>query len=119
MSTAALVLDIVSALLLAVGAILVVLSAVGLLRLRDVFTRVHAASLAETGGVLLIMIGLLLQAQGFADAIRLVLLTLLLLITSPLSSHALLRAAQYDGLRPNLSQADDPDRLAEDSEARS
>ena len=56
--------DIVSWILLSVGSLLVLSGGIGVLRLHDVYTRMHAASLTDTGASLLILTGLIMQA-GF------------------------------------------------------
>jgi multisubunit Na+/H+ antiporter MnhG subunit len=56
------VIDLLSAVCLVAGAIFCVISAVGMLRLPDALTRLHAASVADTLGVGFIIVGLMLQA---------------------------------------------------------
>jgi multicomponent Na+:H+ antiporter subunit G len=59
-----LALDIVSAVLLAAGTFLVFVGGVGVMRMPDFYTRMHAASLTDTGGAALVIAGLLVQG-GF------------------------------------------------------
>ena len=98
--TLALLLDIASWVLLLVGAALSITGGIGMLRLPDLFTRMHGASLTDTGGALLIFGGLLLQAPDFPVAVRLVLVLAFLLLTSPTATHALAKAARRDGVEP-------------------
>lgn len=91
--------DIASGALVLAGCLLVVSGAVGLLRLPDFYTRTHAGSLTDAAGATLLLLGLLLQADGWQSAVRLVLIMLFLLVTSPTAAHALAQAARRDGER--------------------
>jgi multicomponent Na+:H+ antiporter subunit G len=87
------VLEVVSAACLLAGGFFAVVGAIGLLRMPDCYTRMHAASVAETLGAGLLLIGLLLQAGITLNAAKLVMLGLLIFFASPTASHALARAA--------------------------
>ena len=104
------VLNILSAVLLTSGGVLVVISALGTLRFRTTFKKLHAASVTETGGVLLMVSGMLLQCPHWLVAVKLIVMALLLMITNPVSSHALARTALYDGYTPELG--DPPEETA-------
>ena len=60
--TLAWLLDIASWLLLSVGGIFVFIGGLGALRMPDLYTRMHAASVTDTIGPALIIIGIILQA---------------------------------------------------------
>lgn len=96
------VLNVASWVLIVGGGVFCLLSGVGLVRFPDVFTRMHAASLADTLGAGLILLGLLLQAGIGADlvGVKLILILVFLLFTSPVVTHALAQAALMDGERP-------------------
>ncbi|MDA3922536.1 MAG: monovalent cation/H(+) antiporter subunit G [Salinisphaera sp.] len=89
--------------LLVVGAMTCVIGGFGMLRMPDFYTRTHAASIADTGGMLLIMFALMLQAGLTLITVKLVLIVLFLMITSPTASHALARAALHDDVKPRLN----------------
>ena len=89
------VLDIASWVLLISGSFFVIVGGIGLLRLPDFYTRVHAASITDTVGAWLIILGLLLQVEHTLVGIKLIMILLFLILTSPLSSHALTKAAYY------------------------
>lgn len=93
-------LDIASGCILLVGSLFVVSGGVGLLRMPDFFSRTHAASLTDTAGAGLILLGLLFQVEDFAQGLRLALIALFLLFTGPTATHALASAALGDGLSP-------------------
>ncbi|MDP6564199.1 MAG: monovalent cation/H(+) antiporter subunit G [Alphaproteobacteria bacterium] len=98
-----LALDAASWLLLLAGGAFVIIGAVGLIRMPDFFTRLHPAGLTDTMGAGLILLGLLLQAGWTIVAVKLAIIAVFLLFTSPTSSHATARAALAAGLRPLLT----------------
>lgn len=106
----ALVLDIASWIMLIAGAFLAVVGGIGMLRMPDLYTRMHAASVTDTGGAILIIGGLLCQAPDFPVAVRLLLVLVLLLFTGPTATHALAKAARRDGVEPLLAEATARDR---------
>lgn len=101
------VLDALSWVLLAAGGFFCIVGALGMLRMPDFYTRVHAASVVDTLGAGLILGGLLLQAEDPLVAVRLAFIALLLLFTSPTATHALARAALLRGVAPLLARRGD------------
>lgn len=95
--------DVASWLLLAAGGAFCVVGGIGLIRMPDFYTRVHAASVAETLGAGLILAGLVLQAGFSLACVKLVIIGLLIFFTSPTATHALTRAALTRGLEPVLA----------------
>ena len=96
------VVDAASWLLLVAGGLFAIVGAVGLLRMPEFFTRVHAASVTDTLGAGLILLGLILQAGWTLVAVKLVIIGLLIFFTSPAATHALVSAALARGLKPKL-----------------
>ena len=92
-------LDVVSWIALCAGSLVCVIGGLGLLRLPDFYSRTHAAGLTDTLGATLILVGLMLQSGSFGIAAKLGLLVLLLHLTSPTGTHALVKAAYSRGLR--------------------
>ncbi len=82
------------------GLFFMVVGAIGVLRMPDVYTRLHAAGMTDTMGAGLILIGLTLQAGPTLVAVRLMMVWAFLLFTSPISTHALARAALSGGVEP-------------------
>lgn len=82
-------------LLILLGAIFSVISAIGLVRLPDVYTRVHAASKSSTLAVLVCLFGAFLYFWGHFEyvSVRLLLGIIFVFITSPVAGHLTLRAA--------------------------
>lgn len=94
--------DIISGLLLVAGSFFLLVGAIGLIRMPDVFTRMHALSVSETMGAGLILGGLMIQGGFTLVTFKLVCLFLLIFFTSPVASHAIARAAMADGVHPVL-----------------
>lgn len=100
------IVDILSGLSLVAGSGFCLIGAIGLLRMPDFYTRVHAASIVETLGVGFILLGLMLQAGFTLVAAKLLMIGLLIFFASPTASHALCRAALTRGIRPLLKQTE-------------
>jgi len=98
--SAATILEVASWVFIGAGSILVLTGGIGLIRLPDFYTRIHAAGITDTMGAWLILIGLMFVAGWTLITAKLVMLLLFLAITSPLSSHALAKAAYMRGLDP-------------------
>jgi len=84
-----------------IGAIFSLLAAIGIIRLPDVYTRMHAASKAGTMGSGLMLIAVALVAFDGAVIVRALVGILFLLLTAPVSAHLLARAALLSGLEPD------------------
>lgn len=96
--------DALSWVLLSAGGFFCVVGAVGLLRMPDFYTRMHAASVIETLGAGLILLGLMLQAGLTLVAVKLLMVGVLIFFVSPTATHALARAALARGLQPLLQE---------------
>lgn len=92
---------------LVAGGFFCVVGAIGLLRMPDFYTRMHAASVIETLGAGLILLGLMLQSGFTLVAVKLLMIGLLIFFVSPTATHALARAAMVRGLKPLLADAED------------
>ena len=103
------VLDVLSWLSIGGGLFFMLVGTVGILRMPDVYTRLHAAGMTDTMGAGFLLLGMGLQTViGIVDGngqywlvlIRLVLVYAFLLFTSPIATHAVARAALHGGLEP-------------------
>lgn len=101
-----LVIDALSWACLVAGGLFCAVGALGLLRMPDFYTRMHAASVTDTLGAGLILLGLILQAGVTLVAAKLVMIGLLLFFTGPVAAHALSKAAMMRGLAPKLAAAE-------------
>jgi len=80
------------------GSLFVLLAAVGLLRMPDLFTRMHPSSKAATLGTVLILIGAALYFEDGAIAVRALMICLFLFLTAPVASHIIARAGFLSGV---------------------
>ena len=103
-------LNILSGVLLLAGSFCIFVGGIGILRMPDFFTRVHAAGITDTLGAMLIIVGLMLQAGLSLITIKLILILIFLLFTSPTASHALARAALSDHVKPLLGKGITPSK---------
>lgn len=85
--------------LLVSGSVFCFLGGVGLLRFRDFYSRIHAASMTDSLGAPLILGGLMLQSGFSLVSLKLLTVWVFLWLTSPASSHALAKAAYSSGLQ--------------------
>ena len=97
------ILDILSVALIGIGSLSLIIGALGVLLLPDVYTRMHAASITDTLGAGSIILGLILQAGLTLVAGKLFLILVYLFFTSPASSFALAHAALSSGVKPILN----------------
>jgi len=82
------------------GSVFMVIGAIGVVRMPDVFTRLHATSVSDTFGVALILLGLLLVGGVSLVSVKLAFLLAFLLLTGPVATHAVARAALDAGVKP-------------------
>ncbi|MEM9852409.1 MAG: monovalent cation/H(+) antiporter subunit G [Pseudomonadota bacterium] len=101
--------DILSWACLMGGAFFMVIGAVGVLRFPDFWTRLHATSVSDSGGMLLILLGLCLQAGFTLITVKLIIIGIFLFITGPTATHAVANAALVTGWRPKHADGLSPD----------
>lgn len=82
------------------GALMTIAGSVGVLRFPDFYTRLHAASITDTLGTALVLVGLAFLGGGFFVTVKLFVVWALMLILSPTASHALANAAFTAHLKP-------------------
>ncbi|MEE8352537.1 MAG: monovalent cation/H(+) antiporter subunit G [Rhodospirillales bacterium] len=104
------VLEIISFAFMGLGAAMLIIGGVGLIRLNDVFTRMHAAGIIDTLGAGAVMAGLMIQAGLGIVSIKLLLILVFIMFTSPTATHALARAALNGGVHPQLDETDAGDK---------
>lgn len=94
------VVDWLSFALLLGGGFFVFVGGLGAIRMPDLYTRMHASSLTDTLGSLLIISALVLQAGFSLITLKLFAILVFLLLTSPVSAYALANAALLSGHKP-------------------
>jgi multicomponent Na+:H+ antiporter subunit G len=88
-----------STLLVLTGCVFGLIGAFGMMKMPSFITRVHAASLIDSFGAILIICGLILQAGLTLTAIKLIIILLLLLVTGTTAIHALVNTAIHEDRR--------------------
>jgi len=101
--------DVISWICLTLGCGFALIGSIGILRLPDVFARMHGAGIIDTLGVGLILVGLAFQTGGDLVTVKLILIIAFLLYTSPATTHALARAALHGNVRPHISENKEKD----------
>ena len=84
------------------GLLFVFAGTIGVLRLPDFYTRIHAAGMTDTLGAEMVLLGLIIQAGFSQMTLKLLMISLFLLLTSPTATHAVAHAAHKAGLKPKL-----------------
>lgn len=104
MTPRALAIEILSWVLILGGSFFTLVGALGLARMPDVYTRMHAASVTETLGAGLLILGMMLQAGLTLVTLKLLIILALLFFVSPVVTHALAQAALHAGVVPQLTE---------------
>jgi multicomponent Na+:H+ antiporter subunit G len=98
------VIETLGGLILIAGTFFCLVGAIGLVRMPDFYTRMHAASVLETLGAGLVLLGLMLLAGFTLVTAKLLMIGLLIFFASPTASHALARTAMAHGVKPQLTE---------------
>jgi multicomponent Na+:H+ antiporter subunit G len=101
------VVEIVTGLMLVIGACFALVASIGLIRLKDVYMRMHAASKAGTLGSGVMLLALAVHASDLAVVTRAVAGVVFFLLTAPISAHLLAKAAYAAGYRPCADTKED------------
>lgn len=82
------------------GSVFAVIGAVGIVRFPEFWSRLHAASVSDSAGVILLIIGMCLQAGATLVTVKLLIIGVFLFITGATATHAIANAALVTGMRP-------------------
>ncbi|MBU4540359.1 monovalent cation/H(+) antiporter subunit G [uncultured Acetobacterium sp.] len=93
--------DFLAYLLIVIALIFMSLGVIGLFRFKDFYSRILISSKIETVGFLTIMIGFIILSGLSYAAMKILLITILVMITNPLSTHAIARSAFLSGYTIN------------------
>lgn len=85
--------SIVASIFMITGTTLTMIGGIGVIRFRDLMSRIHAAAKAPTLGLMLVAVGAAIEIGTFDAAVALVLVVVLQLLTSPVATHVLARAS--------------------------
>ena len=92
--------DILSIIFVVTGLFFLVVAAIGMIRLPDVFSRSHAVSLTDSLGAFLMLVGIGLHEGLDKNTLKIFVVLALLYILNPVITHATIRAALRSGLKP-------------------
>jgi multicomponent Na+:H+ antiporter subunit G len=104
--------QLIGAIITLIGSVFIFLGALGVLRMPDVYNRMQAGTKATTLGSMMSLLGIGLAMPGWLG--RCIILILFILLTNPISSHALARAAHNNGVK--LTDRSIRDSLKDDNE---
>mgnify|MGYP001076567740 CR=1 FL=1 len=94
------ILNLASWIFLLGGSFFAVVGGIGVLRMPDLFTRLHAAGITDTMGAGMILFGLMFQGGLTLVTVKLILILAFVWISSPVSTYALARATLAHGQEP-------------------
>ena len=94
------IVDLLSWILILTGSALGIIGGIGLFRFPDIYSRLHAVGITDTGCALLILLGLMLQAGWSFESVKLFLIYAFLFFTSPTSSYLLGNGAWQSRIKP-------------------
>jgi multicomponent Na+:H+ antiporter subunit G len=95
----------IAEILITIGTFFLMVGAIGLIRLPDMFTRMHAATKCTTLGAMCTLLGVALIMQG-SVAVKAVLIIIFIVLGNPTSAHAIARAAYRSGTRMKIGSYD-------------
>ena len=88
-------LEIISFIFIFFGGLFCVVGGIGIIRMPDFYTRLHAASIIDTLGAGFLLIGLVIHAGFSLVSVKLIFISILIFFASPTSTHALAKAAKH------------------------
>ncbi|MDE0250772.1 MAG: monovalent cation/H(+) antiporter subunit G [Gammaproteobacteria bacterium] len=100
---------VISWVMLLLGSAFCLIGTLGLMRLPDFYSRVHAASIIDSMGTILVLLGLLVQTQDILVIAKLILILLFMMLTGPTAVHALAHTAS---LKEKDSEPDSASQLS-------
>ena len=89
--------EFIAALFILSGAIFFIASAVGMMRLPDFYTRIHASGNSETLGCMLSFIGLIIYEGATLTSLKMAIVFIVVFLANPIGSHILSKAAYKSG----------------------
>ena len=95
-----LVLDITTGICFFIGSLSIIIGACGLIKLPEVFSRIHAAGMIDTGGTAFFVLGMLFQSGWSLITVKLILIGVFIYFTSPVTSHVTANLARKSNLMP-------------------
>ncbi|MDA0662523.1 MAG: monovalent cation/H(+) antiporter subunit G [Proteobacteria bacterium] len=107
--------DIASGVFLAAGSFFILVGSLGMVRMPDVYTRMHAASLVDTLGAGFFIAGLMIQGGMTLISVKLLMMLVFVFFASPTASYALANAAWSQGVKPVTADDETDEKGGESS----
>lgn len=101
--------DVVASLLFVSGGFFCLVAGIGILRLKDVFCRMHASTKAGTLGLALICLGVMVQAETIGHAAEAFVVFVFMIASAPIGAHVIGRAAFRTGVPIDPATSADED----------
>jgi multicomponent Na+:H+ antiporter subunit G len=98
------IVEVLSWIFIVAGSFFAIVGAFGSLRFPDFWSRLHSVSITDSAGVILLLIGMCLQAGLTLITVKLIIIGVFLFITGPTATHAVANAAFVSGLRPEEAE---------------
>ena len=92
--------DIITGIFFFIGSMSIIIGACGLIKLPDVFSRIHAAGMIDTGGTAFFLLGMIIQSGWSLITVKLILIGVFIFFTSPVTSHVPANLAREKKLTP-------------------
>lgn len=92
--------DLLTGLFFSLGSLSIIIGACGLIKLPDVFSRIHAAGMIDTGGTAFFVLGMIMQSGWSLITVKLLLIGIFIFFTSPVTSHVTANLAREKGMVP-------------------
>ncbi len=83
-----------------IGGIFAIIGSIGLVRFPDVYTRSHAQTVVNVGGVILLLVGVMVNSFFSTLFVKALFLIIFIFVTSPVGTHAITKAAYLSGVKP-------------------
>lgn len=94
----------ISIVFIVAGIAFILVGSIGILRLPDFYSRIHAVSTSDTIGLFSVIFGLIIYEGFTQSSLKLLLILLFIALSNPIGTHALARAAYKKGLKPFLNE---------------
>ena len=95
-----LIIDLASWAMFLGGSAFLLIGAIGMIRLPDMFSRMHSVGIIDTLGTVMLFVGMMLQAGLTLVSVKIFFIILFLMFTGPTATHALARAVMAAGQKP-------------------
>ncbi len=88
--------EVIISVLLLGGALFMLVAAIGIIRLEDLYSRLHATTKATSFGILLLMAGAVLFFSEWIVTVKALLIIIFIYLTAPLAAHSIARSFKED-----------------------